>query len=358
MVKKMNGLSLFAGGGIGEMMLNKLNINIVVANEINKPRAKAYSFWHPKSKMINGDIKEKDTKEQIIRECKKSKVKFIICTPPCQGASLIGKNKTTKQMSEDRRNYLIFDAFEIFDKINPDFILIENVPRYQEVLLKFNNSTIKVTDLLISKYSKNYNIKIDLLDSQNFEVPQSRKRLIIRMWKKKLIWNEPKESQKTVSVKDAIGSLPSLESGEKSKIKNHYSRVHSKDHILFMKNTPTGKSAFENEVYYPKNKKGERLKGFSATYKRINWDKPAPTITMRNDAISSQSNVHPGRKLKSGEYSDARTLTLRELFILSSINADIDLPNDVSDTQIRHMIGESVPPLMVKKICEGIINNE
>jgi DNA (cytosine-5)-methyltransferase 1 len=121
-----------------------------------------------------------------------------------------------------------------------------------------------------------------------------------------------------------------------------------------MTHTPTGKSAFDNKFHFPQNKQGKRLKGFSATYKRMEWDKPAPTITMRNDAISSQSNVHPGRERRDGTYSDARVLTLRELFILSSINPDIDLPTDVSEIQIRQIIGESVPPLMIKKICEGI----
>src|SRR5690606_23095243 len=111
--------------------------------------------------------------------------------------------------------------------------------------------------------------------------------------------------------------------------------------------------------YFPKNEKtGERLKGFSATYKRIDWDKPAPTITMRNDCISSQSNVHPGRKLKDGTYSDARVLTLRELFVLSSVNPDIDVPEFVSDIQIRHMIGEAVPPKLICRIIKELKYND
>ena len=109
-----------------------------------------------------------------------------------------------------------------------------------------------------------------------------------------------------------------------------------------------------HEIYFPKNSNGERLKGYSATYKRIEWDKPAPTITMRNDAISSQSNVHPGRLLENGLYSDARVLTLRELFILSSINPDIDIPDFTSDIQVRFMIGEAVPPKLMEAICKNI----
>ena len=49
----------------------------------------------------------------------------------------------------------------------------------------------------------------------------------------------------------------------------------------------------------------------------MHWDKPAPTITMKNGSISSQNNVHPGRLLPNGTYSDARVLTVAELSILT-----------------------------------------
>ena len=79
---------------------------------------------------------------------------------------------------------------------------------------------------------------------------------------------------------------------------------------------------------------------------------------MRNDCISSQSNVHPGRLLPDGTYSDARVLTPRELLILSSIDPDIDLPSSVSESQIRYMIGEGIPPLLVSKIVKGVAYGE
>ena len=123
-----------------------------------------------------------------------------------------------------------------------------------------------------------------------------------------------------------------------------------------MKYNPTGQSAFENEFYYPKKKNGEKIKGYKSTYKRMNWDKPAPAITLRSDAISSQENVHPGRKKEDGTYSDARVLTLRELFILFSINPDYDIEN-YSDTFIRQIVGEGIPPKFLFEIMKGINND-
>ena len=86
----------------------------------------------------------------------------------------------------------------------------------------------------------------------------------------------------------------------------------------------------------------------------MNWDKPAPTITMRNDAISSQLNVHPGRKLKNGTYSDARVLTPLELMLLSSLPQDWNIPDNTPELLIRKCIGECIPPLLIKNIVAQI----
>ena len=295
----------------------------------------------------------RDIKNEIINCSIKEKVNFILATPPCQGVSLIGKNKSNDEMLNDSRNFLIFHALEVIDAINPKVVVIENVDRFLKMKFPFKKSFYNIEHILRSKYEDKYSISVKIYNSQDYGIPQNRKRVIIVMCDKDYCFTEP-QKQKIITVKEAIGNLPSLEAGEKSNIKNHYAREHTEAHILCMKHTPTGHSAFENKIYFPKNKNGKRLKGYSATYKRIDWNKPAPTITMRNDAISSQSNVHPGRLLPNGLYSDARVLTLRELFILSSIDPDLDIPNFVSDIQIRFMIGEAVPPKLIETICKNI----
>ena len=168
--------------------------------------------------------------------------------------------------------------------------------------------------------------------------------------------NDTIKTQKTkkITVQEAIGNLPSLEAGESSDIKWHFARPHTEKQILCMKNTPTGKTAFDNKKYRPVKDNGDSLKGYSSTYRRIKWDEPSPAITIRNDAISSQRNVHPGRKQKNGEYSDARVLTPLELMILSSLPKDWKLPDDTPELLIRKCLGESIPPLMSKKIISRI----
>ena len=159
-----------------------------------------------------------------------------------------------------------------------------------------------------------------------------------------------KEKQPLITVRAAIGNLPSLESNQKSDLKFHYAPKHCDNHILWMKHTPTGKTAFNNEIYFPQKADGTRIKGFATTYKRMDWDKPAPTVTMCNGAISSQNNVHPGRMLPDGTYSDARVLTLLELFRIMGLPDDWNVPEWASDNLIRKVIGEGIPPHLIEAI--------
>lgn len=303
---KFKGLSLFASAGIAEFGFKGTNVDILIASELLQKRMDVHNFWHPNVIPISGDITNKKTKDKLIEKSKQKGIDFIFATPPCQGVSLIGKNKSNEQMLADDRNYLIFHAFEIFDALEPKAVLIENVARYFKIKFIFDNKYYSLEEIIRDKYGDRYNLDFHVFNAADHGVPQNRERAIIRMWKDDFVWENPK-LQDRITMEEAIGHLPSIESGEKSHIKNHYARTHTDAHIRFMKHTPTGKSAFENEVHYPKNEKtGQRLKGYASTYKRMDWDKPAPTITMRNDGISSQSNVHPGRKLADGTYSDAR----------------------------------------------------
>ena len=73
-MKKYKALSLFAGAGIAEFGFEKSNIDIVLANELLPVRANVHKFWHPNTKILCGDITEKEIKSEIIKESKKEKV--------------------------------------------------------------------------------------------------------------------------------------------------------------------------------------------------------------------------------------------------------------------------------------------
>ena len=99
---------------------------------------------------------------------------------------------------------------------------------------------------------------------------------------------------------------------------------------------------------------GKAIRGFHNTYKRMRWDAPCPARAMNNGNMGGHNNVHPGYPLLDGTRSDARVLTLRELFIVSSLPADWDLPNWCTDNLIRTVIGEAIPPKFAYSIISKI----
>lgn len=351
-MKKLIGLSLFASAGIGETYFKDVGIDIKVANELLEKRADLYRAINPETTVVCGDITKDEVFSEILASCPK-KVDFILASPPCQGMSVAGKNRNQTTMEADERNYLITYVVKAIKATNPDYILVENVPALLKLELQYAGKYRTVLDILQYEFGDQYEIDSMVVDSADYGVPQTRLRAIIKMNRKGKKWSWPLKKNK-ITVRDAIGHLPSLEAGEYSEIKWHFARKHSKDNILWMKHTPTGKSAFSNPVYYPQKKDGTRIKGYESSYRRIRWDAPAPTITIRNDCIASQRNVHPGRLLHDGTYSDARVLTPLELMLLNSLPADWNIPDDTPELLIRQCIGESIPPLMLKEIVRGI----
>ncbi len=344
----MTGFSLFSGAGIGETYLEDVGVFIRTANELIPRRAELYKALYPRCNMICGDITSPDVYKKIVESAAGSD--FLIASPPCQGMSVAGKNRHQDTMSEDPRNYLINYVFDAIEIVKPKFVLIENVPMLLRFELPYKGEMHTVVDILHSRFGNYYNIDGKTVDAADYGVPQTRLRAIIKMWVKEAEWPWPVPVIKKVTVRNAIGHLPSLEAGQRSSIPWHFARPHDKRHVEWMKHTATGKSAFSNDVYFPQKPDGTRIKGYESSYRRIKWDEPAPTITMRNDAISSQRNVHPGRKLSDGTYSDARVLTPYELMLLSSLPANWRLPEDTPEILVRQVIGESIPPLMIKEI--------
>ena len=350
--KPLIGASLFSSAGIAEQYLHDAGINIVAANELLPERAKLYQAQYPQSKMICGDILNNDIFQSLVKATPK-KLDFLLASPPCQGMSIAGKNRTVEQMLMDDRNFLVFRIIDFIKIKTPDYVLIENVPTFFKLELPYNGELLKVTDILNLNFGEKYKIQSEIFDAAEYGVAQRRTRAIIKMYPKDTTWGIP-EKMKTVTVREAIGNLPSIEAGESSAIKWHFARKHSQKHIDCMRYTPTGKSAMQNTVYFPTKKNGERVNAYSTAYRRINWDEPAPTITIRNDAISSQLNVHPGRLQPDGTYSDARVLTPLELMLLSSLPTSWNIPDNTPELLIRKCIGECIPPLLIQKIVSKI----
>lgn len=374
----MNVLSLFSNIGVAEAYLDKIGINVVVANEIISRRADLYQKIYPKTLMINGDITRHEVKEKIVEQSKLRNVDLIMATPPCQGMSTAGQ-----QDANDVRNTLICDVIDIVKALEPNYIFIENVPLFFNTSILFNNTTILIPDFIEKCLGNDYIINKYIIDTKHYSVPQTRERAIMLISKKRCCkeWIMPKQDKTIKTMYDAIGHLPILDPFikdiseaelleifpkfyERKEAALNISKWHNPPHhikrqVLVMQHTPTGKSAFDNPVYYPVKADGKPVKGYRNTYKRQNWDTPAYTVTMDNRKISSQNNVHPGRLEKENNineeiYTDARALTVYELMKVMSLPDNWPIPLDTPEAFLRSIIGEGIPPLFVKKVFENL----
>lgn len=374
---KIKALSLFANVGVAESYLQDVGVEVVIANELIEKRARFYRHLYPKVNMINGDITDDKIFTQIIREARHEGVEFIIATPPCQGMSCAGRKDPL-----DPRNSLIFYAIKAIQELKPRFVLMENVPRQKQTKLNTGSTYIPIPEFVESELKDKYEFNEQrVINAMDYGVPQSRQRYFYLLVRKDegIHWEFPKSDGKIITLRDAIGSLPSLdpllrEESERYRFpdyetkkkeglkvsKWHFPPLQTWKYVEWLIHTPTGCSAFQNEIYFP-TKDGRRIKGGPQTYKRMSWDKPATTVMSNSNIISAFTTVHPGRIIKESEseeerqYSDPRVLTIYELLVISSLPLDWDIPEWASDCMIREVIGEGIPPLLVKKAIENLI---
>lgn len=371
-MSKLTGLSLFSNVGVAEAYFKDIGVDIVLANELLPERARFYSEVYPDTEMVCGDITDDELRHSIIEKAISKNVDFIIATPPCQGMSKLGA-----MSPKDVRNQLIYYAVDVIKRVKPKYILLENVPQALTTKIEVDSKTMLIPDYLKQELGEDYYFNDDSrIKTMDYGVCQMRPRCIFLLSAKStnIKWNFP-EKEEIIPLRDILSDIPSVdpyvregyeetlrmfpdfENKKKEALsisKWHYPPTHNKRHILWMQHTPSGTSAIYNDVFYPQKADGKRISAHENQYRRHSWDKPCRTITQNNGVISSLCCVHPGREYtnSNGEklYSDPRVLTIYELLLVSSLPVDWPIPSWAKDNLIRNVIGEGIPPLMVKKI--------
>ena len=369
---KLRGVSLFANVGIAEAYLERLGVIIEVANEIDQNRARFYQEVYKNTHMICGDITDDTIRDAVVAECIEKKVDFVIATPPCQGMSEAGL-----RLEFDERNQLVWYAIDVIKRINPRFVLLENVPKQLTTKIKLNGQVMLIPEYIKKELAERYNFNREtLIMAKDHGVPQLRERNIFLLVRKdqNINWEFP-EKKPEITLRDAIGDLPSLDpllrEGIEETLKHfpkyeekrlaglavskwHFPPKHSWKQVEWMMHTPSGKSAIYNEKYYPQKADGSHIKAHHNHYRRLKWDMPCRTVTQNNGVISSLACVHPGRPYNTVEgellYSDPRVLTIYELLIVMSLPLDWPIPEWAEETFIRKVFGEGIPSNLVREI--------
>lgn len=167
----MKVISLFSGCGGLDLGFEKAGFEIPVANEFDKTIWATFKANHPKTNLIEGDIrniKETDFPDEI---------DGIIGGPPCQSWSEAGALRGI----DDERGKLFFDYIRILREKQPKFFLAENV---SGMLANRHSQAVKN---IISMFEEcGYNVTVTLVNAKDYGVAQERKRVFYIGFRKNL----------------------------------------------------------------------------------------------------------------------------------------------------------------------------
>lgn len=310
---KMTFVDLFCGAGGLSKGLEMSGLEGVCGLDWFKEACMTYNrnFDHP---FVNGDIKSPEIKEQFYEIVKKQlsgrHLDIVAGGFPCQGFSMAGN-----RIVDDPRNSLYLELIEIVKRLQPDFVICENVKGLRSML----NGLVE-KKIIDDFHSIGYEMNVMTLCAADYYTPQKRERVIFIGNRKGLKNYHPKpilQSSQYITTGTAIADLMEM---PENKEFNHVPTKHRPDMAQRMLELPEGQSLY---------------KGYSDAWKKCPWNEASCTIKENHGGV----NIHP--KLP-------RVLTAREMARLQSFPDDFIFEGPKNKQLVQ--IGNAVPPLLGKAI--------
>lgn len=210
--RKYTVVDLFAGvGGLSYGFSRNEHYEIILANEMQKDIAKAYTLNHPAVNMLQGDIK--DLSEDVLRQAIGNRtVDVVVGGPPCQSYSTLGK----RQM--DARANLFMEYKRVLCILHPRAFLFENVKGIlsMDKGALFEHVRKEFEDI-------GYSLQYKILNAVDYGVPQLRERVILVgfLGDNPFQYPEPTHGEGLlpyVTLQDALKDLPALSCGEENTV--------------------------------------------------------------------------------------------------------------------------------------------
>lgn len=169
---KLGVVELFAGvAGLAQGFLRTEKYDLIALSDIDEVAKQVFQYNFPDSQYISSDIRDLKPK-QIFDKANGRKIVGLLGGPPCQGFSLAGKKNPN-----DARNLHIEDYLGFVLALDPDFLVMENVPQ-----LLFH----EMFETLKNELAKKYDMKFAILNSSLYGVPQTRHRAFILGYHRRL----------------------------------------------------------------------------------------------------------------------------------------------------------------------------
>ena len=328
----MNVISLFSGCGGLDLGFEKAGFNIPIANEFDKTIWETFKINHPKTKLIEGDIRNVTKKD--IEEFFDGEIDGIIGGPPCQSWSEAGSLKGIN----DPRGKLFFDYIRLLKEFKPKFFLAENV---SGMLANRNSDAVK--NIINMFEEAGYNGSLTMINAKDYGVAQERKRVFYIGFREDLDIDfvfpdgSTKEDDKKITLRDTIWDLQdsAVPANEKNK--------HNPD-------------AINNNEYFT----GAYSPIFMSRNRVKEWDEQAYTV----QASGRQCQLHPqapkmvkvGKndcRFEEGKEELYRRMTIREIARIQGFPDDFKFVYENTNDAYK-MIGNAVPVNLAYEIAIAI----
>ena len=198
---KVNAIDLFCGAGGLTHGFEKVGIDVKLGID-NDPACEYPYNKNNKAQFLLADI-ESVSSEVLLKKLKGKGYSLLAGCAPCQTFSTYN----AKAKSSDSRWTLLTHFSRMIREIEPDFVTMENVPGLEKhgVFHEF------LSDLGRLQYHVTYQV----VNANNYGVPQHRNRLVLLASKHGIIQLLPPAKSKKQTVRQAIGNLPLLKAGDK-----------------------------------------------------------------------------------------------------------------------------------------------
>ena len=346
---------LFSGVGGFTEGLKSAGLDCILGADFDRYAVEAYRKNHTDHECLEADLSDEEIQHNIAMRLKEQKVDLVVGGPPCQGFSIFGKrrfvNTKNHQISEDKRNNLVFAFANIVIKSEAKWFIMENVPG---ILSAQNGEYVKAIQEFFAE--NGYRTECKVINAADYGVPQLRKRFLLIGTKTDLVIPFPKP--KYFSTPDSW-QLPYRTVGEVITDLMDPSSYDLLSHHVPAKHAPT---IVERYSYIEEGKKldierlpehlktgtktGKPIANFSHVYKRLDRKKPSSTIVPGHNAFP----VHPVLN---------RTLTVREAARIQTFPDHYQFVGPIINQCLQ--VGNAFPCLVAQIFGERlrtVINNE
>ncbi|MFV5376472.1 DNA cytosine methyltransferase [Acinetobacter calcoaceticus] len=323
---QVEAVDLFCGvGGLTSGLL-KSGIKVKAGYDIEAACSFAYEFNNDAA-FIHKDVAEV-TGEEIQQWYSDGAIRLLAGCAPCQPFSTYNQGRDT---SNDKKWPLLYHFARLIKEVRPEFVTMENVPDVIKHKV-YHDFIQKLIEL-------GYTVSAQEVACVDYGVPQTRRRHVVLASRIGIVELIKPTHQAPVTVRDIIGDLEPLIAGQKSKKDPlHVAAKLSELNFKRIKESKPGGTwrDWPEELRANCHKK-ESGRSYPSVYGRMEWDKPAPTMTTLCYGFGNGRFGHPEQH---------RAISLREaaLFQTFPINYQFTKTPEKSNFKgVGRMIGNAVP---------------